>query len=100
METGRGFGRAKQQPLPSLIEFETLLVIRIMILREEESSDREPLELRYMEARIGGAGGSSRRTENVGGGDRSETEMRYWWNEGRCHRTSQAYGIGGGRRSS
>jgi hypothetical protein len=39
----KGFGRARQLPLLSLIEFESLLVIRIMTLKEEESSDLEPL---------------------------------------------------------
>jgi hypothetical protein len=37
VEKVKDFGRARQLPLRSLTEFEPLLVIRIMILREEGS---------------------------------------------------------------
>jgi len=77
VEKVKGFGRVRQPPLPSLIEFESLLVIRIMILRGEESSDLEPLYLRYMEqlkdwrgrrAMVEGIG--AQRMEKIGMGPR------------------------------
>jgi hypothetical protein len=49
VEKAKDFGRARQLPLLSLIMFGSWLVSRIMILREEESSNLEPLTLRYME---------------------------------------------------
>ena len=64
VEKARDFGRARQLPLLSLMMFEPLLVSRILILREEGSSDLEPLKLRYMQLRRG----NERQLERIGRG--------------------------------
>jgi hypothetical protein len=56
VEKAKDFGRVRQLPLLSLIMLESWLVSRIMILREEGSSDLEPLKLPYMELRRGMGG--------------------------------------------
>jgi len=72
VEKAKDFGRVGQLPLLSLIMLESWLVSRIMILREEGSSDLEPLKLRYMQLRRG----KERQLERIGRGtDRSAAWM-------------------------
>jgi hypothetical protein len=48
VEKEKGFGRARQLPPQSWIEFVSLLAILRLIVREEGNSGLEPLKLRYM----------------------------------------------------